>query len=190
MDVKLSIIIPTLGRPSLEATLASCSTADQVVVVLDTSRGTTTLPCELPPNAALCVAAEFGVTGGHAGRVAGIPFATGTHLAFMDDDDVYTPGAVDAMRDVACDLPVIFRVDHYQHGVIWRDPNIWFGNVTTQQYLVPNRPELLGSWTPIRPDWPQPGGDCTFIQETAANFGGVVWRKEIIAELRPSPVLA
>jgi glycosyltransferase involved in cell wall biosynthesis len=188
MAVKLSIVIPTLGRESLVDTLESCADADEIVVVLDKARGGT-LPCELPDNAVL-LEGVYGVTGGHLGRVHGIAIATGTHLAFFDDDDVYEPGAVDLMRAAACDLPVIFRIRHYQHGVIWRDPNIWFGNVTTQQYVVPNRPELLGSWDPIRPDWPQPGGDCTFIQQTVENFGGVVWREDILATLRPTPVTA
>lgn len=189
MAVKLSIVIPTLGRDTLERTLASCADADEIVVVLDTVRGCTELPCELPANAVF-TQGEFGVTGGHAGRAHGITLATGTHLAFFDDDDVYEPRAIDLMRDAACDLPVIFRIRHYQHGVIWRDPSIWFGNVTTQQYVVPNRPELLGAWDPIRPDWPQPGGDCTFIQQTVDNFGGVVWREDILAALHRAPVAA
>lgn len=183
MDVRLSIVIPTLGRPTLEATLASCADADEIVVVLDTAQGGS-LPCELPSNVILHEG-NFGVRGGHAGRAHGITLATGTHLAFFDDDDVYVPGAIDVMRDAACDLPVIFRIDHDAHGVIWRDPNIWFGNVTTQQYLVPNRPQLFGEWTPIRPDWPQPGGDCSFIKQTVENFVGVEWREEVIAVMRP-----
>lgn len=184
MDVSLSVVIPTLGRPSLERTLASCADADEIVVVLDTARGCTGLPCELPANAVFA-AGEFGVTGGHAGRAHGIGLATGTHLAFFDDDDEYLPGAIGLMRDAACERPVIFRMDDYRHGVIWRDPSIWFGNVSTQMYVVPNDPARLGSWAPHRPGWPQPGGDYTFIAETVAMMGEPVWREEIVAVLRP-----
>lgn len=183
MGVKLSVVIPTLGRPSLERTLASCADADEVVVVLDKARGGS-LPCELPDNAVL-LEGVFGVTGGHAGREHGIAFATGTHLAFFDDDDEYTPGAISLMRDAACDRPVIFRMDDYRHGVIWRDPSVWFGNVSTQMFVVPNQPGLLGSWEPHMPGWPQPGGDFTFISETVARMGEPVWREEIVAVLRP-----
>lgn len=183
MDVSLSIVIPTLGRPSLERTLESCADADEIVVVLDTSRGGS-LPCELPANAVFAEG-HFGVTGGHAGRAHGIGLATGTHLAFFDDDDVYTPGAIGLMRDAACDRPVIFRMDDYFHGIIWRDPSIWFGNVSTQMYVVPNQPDLLGSWEPHMPGWPQPGGDYTFIKETCERMGEPVWREEVIAVLRP-----
>lgn len=180
----LSIVIPTLGRPSLERTLDSCRDADEVIVVLDMAGGEFVLPFQTPPNTRT-VAGHFGVRGGHAGRAHGVQYTTSTHLAFMDDDDIYTPGAIDAMRDAACELPVIFRMDHYQHGILWRTRDIYFGNVSTQMYLLPNQPDLFGSWTPIQPDWPQPGGDCTFIQETVEAFGGVEWRDEIIAVLRP-----
>lgn len=181
----ISVVIPTLGRPSLAATLESCAGADEVIVVLDTSRGATreSLP-PMPPDSIFTEGA-FGVTGGHAGRVHGIRCATGTHLAFMDDDDVYAPGAFDAMRDAACDAPVIFRMDHYTHGVLWWEPVIRFGNVSTQQYLIPNEPAKLGNWTPHAPGLPEPGGDYTFIKECSENFGGVVWRDEIVSVLRP-----
>src|SRR5574337_65474 len=183
--MKLSIVIPTLGRASLKAALESCKDADEIVVVLDTSRGPTEVPCELPPNAVLHVG-HFGVTGGHAGRLHGMQNATGTHLAFFDDDDVYTPGAIEVMRTAAEDVPTIFRMDHYSLGVLWRDPEIRFGNVSTQMYVVPNKPEMFGAWTPVAPHLPQPGGDYTFIKETCEKMGGPVWREEIIAVLRPS----
>jgi glycosyltransferase involved in cell wall biosynthesis len=182
--VKLSIVIPTLGRPSLERTLASCAGADEIVVVLDTVRGTTELPCALPPNA-VYVEGYWGITGGHGGRQEGIQRASGTHLAFMDDDDVYLPGAIDLMREAACDVPVIFRMDHYTHGVLWRDRAVRFGNVSTQMYVVPNDPARLGTWRPHIPGIPEPGGDYTFISETCERMGEPVWHEEVIATLRP-----
>ena len=182
--VKLSIVIPTLGRPSLEATLASCADADEIIVVLDTSRGATDLPCELPANA-VYAEGEFGVTGGHAGRAHGITLATGTHLAFFDDDDVYTPGAVEVMRAAAQDRPVIFRMDHYAHGILWRDRQVRFGNVSTQMFVVPNDPARFGTWEPHVPGIPEPGGDYTFLQGCCERMGEPVWREEIIAVLRP-----
>jgi GT2 family glycosyltransferase len=183
MDVKLSIVIPTLGRATLEQTLASCAEADEIVVVLDTARGGT-LPCDLPPNAVFAEG-HFGVTGGHAGRVHGIGLATGTHLAFFDDDDVYAPGAIALMREAACDLPVIFRMDHYAHGILWRDRELRFGNVSTQMYVVPNDPARLGTWEPHAPGLKEPGGDYTFIAGCVEKMGGPVWREEIIAVIRP-----
>lgn len=184
MDVTLSVVIPTLGRPSLERTLDSCRDADEVIVVLDTARGATRLPCSLPTNA-VSTEGSFGVTGGHAGRVHGIGLATGTHLAFMDDDDVYTPGAIQSICEAACDVPVIFRMDDPLHGVIWREPVLRWANVSTQMIVVPNDPTRLGSWTPHMPGLPCPGGDYTFACETVARMGGPVWREEVISIIRP-----
>ena len=176
-------MIPTLGRASLERTLRSCASADEVVVILDTARGGE-LPCALPPHA-VYAEGHFGVTGGHAGRAFGFPLATGTHLAFMDDDDEYTPGAIELMRSGACERPVIFRMSHYAHGVLWRDPEIRFGNVSTQMYVVPNDPARFGSWNPHIPGLPEPGGDYTFISETCEMMGEPVWREEITTVIRP-----
>jgi glycosyl transferase family 2 len=183
LAVSLSVVIPTLGRPSLEQTLASCADADEIVVVLDTARGGS-LPCELPPNAVFAEG-NFGVTGGHAGRVHGIGLATSTHLALFDDDDVYAPGAIAMMRAAACDRPVIFRIDHYWHGILWREPTLYFGNVSTQMYVVPNNPEGLGTWEPHAPGFLQPGGDYTFIAGCVEKLGEPIWREEIVAVLRP-----
>ena len=183
MAVKLSIVIPTLGRSTLERALASCADADEIVVVLDTARGGT-LPCRLPVSASL-VEGCWGITGGHGGRQEGIQRATGTHIAFFDDDDEYTPGAIELMRDAACERPVIFRMDHYAHGVLWREPVLRFGNVSTQMYVVPNDPGRFGSWTPYAPGLPEPGGDFTFIRETVEKMGAPVWREEITSVIRP-----
>jgi GT2 family glycosyltransferase len=186
----LSVVIPTLGRPSLERTLASCAEADEVIVVLDRARGATLLPCQLPEGT-VYLEGSWGVTGGHAGRAAGIELANGTHLAFMDDDDVYAPGAIALMKEAACDVPVIFRMAHYHHGILWADQEVRFGNVSTQMYVVPNDPARLGVWTPHIPGLPEPGGDYTFIKETCEAMGGPVWREEVIAILRPqSPSIA
>jgi hypothetical protein len=103
----------------------------------------------------------------------------------MDDDDVYVPGAIEMMRDAACERPVIFRMDHYSHGILWRDPEVRFGNVSTQMYVVPNEPDKLGTWAPHVPGLPEPGGDYTFMAQTVKKMGEPVWREEIIAVLRP-----
>jgi hypothetical protein len=182
--VKLSVVIPTLGRATLADTLESCADADEIVVVLDTARGGR-MPCALPDNAVFAEG-DFGVTGGHAGRAYGATLATGTHLAFMDDDDVYTDGAICLMRDAACDRPVIFKMAHYQHGILWREPEVRFGNVSTQMFMVPNDPSKFGVWDPHMPGLPQPGGDYTFLKGCCERMGAPVWRDELVAVLRPS----
>lgn len=161
--MKLSVIIPTIGRESLQAALSSCETADEVIVV-----------------------ENHDGDHGYQARTRGMAQATGTHLAFLDDDDIYTPDAVDAMREAACDRPVIFRMDDPLHGVIWRRPELTFGNVGTPMFLVPNDPRRLGVWEPHVPGLKQPGGDFTFITGCVDRMGAPVWREETVAIVDPT----
>lgn len=182
MDVKLSVIIPSVGRASLAEALSSCADADEIVVVADEANDPVSLPV-LPPNAVLCFVR--GGDHGYTARTRGMEVATGTHLAFLDDDDIYTPDAISLLKQHACDRPVVFRMDHYRHGILWREPVLEFGNVSTQMFVVPNVPEKLGVWAPHMPGLAEPGGDYTFLAGCAANMGDPVWREELVAILRP-----
>jgi len=159
---RISVVIPTIGRASLAAAKASCVEADEIIVVED-------------------------ATGdhGYTARTRGMAQATGTHIVFMDDDDVFLPGAFDLFREHACDVPVIFRMDHYAHGILWREPVLEFGNVSTQMFMVPNVPEKFGVWAPHMPGFQEPGGDYTFLAGCVEKMGGPVWREEVVAKLRP-----
>lgn len=160
--MSLSVIIPTIGRGTLKRAEASCAEADEIIVI---------------PNS--------DGDHGYSARERGAALATGTHLAFLDDDDIYTAGAIELMRDAACDRPVIFRMDHYRHGILWREPVLEFGNVSTQMFVVPNNPDKLGRWYPHIPGLKEPGGDFSFISGCVQAMGEPVWREEIVAKLRP-----
>ncbi len=181
MDVSISVIIPTVGRDTLSRAVASCEGADEVIVIVDRAR----VPEGLTMPGVRILDVESCNRGGHSSRNAAMPLATGTHLAFLDDDDVFTPGAIQTMRAAACDRPVIFKMDHPQHGVLWRDPELRFGNVSTQMFLVPNDPARLGVWAHHAPELPQPGGDFTFIRGCVEKMGEPVWRDELIAIYDP-----
>lgn len=101
---RLSIIVPTIGRATLRRTLNSIAPqlreGDECLVVADG---------HLENVEALC--REFGEAFhyltwrdersvvGQAQRNAGILAARGDYLAFIGDDDVYTPDAFDAIRE-------------------------------------------------------------------------------------------
>lgn len=174
------MILPTIGRETLSAALDSCSDADEVVLVIDGGWE----PQE-PFSENVRVLRVDGRDRGYTARTAGMAAATGTHLAFLDDDDVYAAGALDVMRAAACDWPVIFRMDDPYHGVIWRKPELSFGNVGTPMILVPNDPARLGVWEPFAPELESPGGDFSFISGCVEKMGGPVWRDEIVAVVRP-----
>jgi GT2 family glycosyltransferase len=123
---------------------------------------------------------------GYTARRRGMELATGSHLAFLDDDDAYTERAVEFFRRFAHgDRPVIFKMQHPSHGILWRTQQLEFGNVGTPMFLVPNKPSKLGEWEPHAPGLPEPGGDFTFISGCAEQMGEPIWRPEVVARVRP-----
>lgn len=165
MKPMISVIIPTVGRASLAAAKESAAAADEVIVVENQDGDH-----------------------GYSARTRGMAQATGTHLAFLDDDDIYTDDAISLMREAACDRPVIFRMDHPRHGLMWRERKLEFGNVGTPMFLVPNRPSELGEWTPHMPGLKEPGGDFSFISGCVEAMGEPVWRDEVVCIVRPGVV--
>ena len=123
---------------------------------------------------------------GHAQRNFGMEKATGTHLAFLDDDDVWLTGARRqlgaAMKDHP-DRPVFFRMEHH-YRVLWADPEIRYGNVSTQMYLFPNHKGHMATWKPNPSDPDGRGGDFLFAMDTVALYQKApVFVDAIIAKL-------
>ncbi len=166
MSNTFSVIVPTCGRPSIAATLASITSqmldGDELIVLRDNSR-------------------DWGMTP----RAKGMRGATGDWLLFMDDDDVYLPGAfakiraaVSAHGAAPCHL---FRIKFPDpNKVLWdRKGAVECGNVTTQIIVCRNDKSKLGRWGS------EYAGDFDFIRSTIANWGGLCdWHDVVIAEYR------
>lgn len=180
-SARVSVIVPTIGRDTLQRTLHSCAAADEVIVVLDSKAQLG----ELNGLAASVTATVEGGDHGYTARTLGMSLATGTHLAFLDDDDVYTPEAISLFRSAACERPVIFRMDHPDNGLFWRSQELRFGNVGTPMFLVPNNAPRLGVWERHQ-SGRQPGGDFTFIKGCVDQMGAPLWREEVVARVNPS----
>jgi glycosyltransferase involved in cell wall biosynthesis len=172
-DPTLSIIVATRGRKTLKRTLRSISAqvqpGDEVLVLCDDSGDA-----------------------GDTARMKAMPRARGTHLAFIDDDDVYAPGALEKMRRFAREHPGrigIFKMKHPVGTTHWREGEavLRYANVSTQTFLVPNVQGKLGRWREGRP---RPGGgayagDYVFITETAELQGDPVVGDEVTVYARP-----
>lgn len=194
--IKLSIIIPTTGRASLYETLSTIhenglQPNDEAIVVADgpipkakdiasiyQKKGLNLIYQELPMR-------SEGI-GGPA-RNLGISIATGTHLLFMDDDDVYSIAAFLKVREQVEKHPskiLIFKMlamaKRHQWSELWVDQNLRVGNIGTPMFCIPRKPELIPEWPSVR------CGDFQFIAKTVENFGGtdqIVWVDSVIAEI-------
>jgi hypothetical protein len=108
--------------------------------------------------------------------------ARGDYLLFMDDDDCYTPGALDTIRSAIDNEPGrihVFKMRYSTGRELWDIPKLSEGNVGTPMFAVP-RDHRLGSWPG------SPVGDHKFIASTAANHEEPpVFHEEVVALIRP-----
>lgn len=188
---RLSIVLPTVGRPSLERTLASIQVqrllpGDEVLVVADGEQAMAQEAFHRSglPGVFLSVPGPNG-DWGHTPRNRALGRAQGDYLLFIDDDDIYVPGALTAVRE-ALGLhpgrPHLFRMVRPKYGdVLWRVPRIVQGNVSTQMIVVPNLPHRCGVWGT------RYEGDLDFIRSTAALWPAeaLVWREEVVVAYDP-----
>jgi hypothetical protein len=189
MRCAFSIIVPTCGRRSLARTLASlknqvAADKDEVLLVTD--------GCQ--PHAARLFAAsglpgrciEMAATHDYGGtqRNRGMDEARGDYLLFMDDDDIYTPDALETVRTALHDAPGcphLFRMRYAADGrVLWHGRDLVLGNVSTQMIVFPNQPNLK-RWDSLH------GHDHRFIVNNLPLWppGSLVWREEVISVVRP-----
>jgi len=194
-DVKLSVIIPTVGKPTLSRTLRSILDAgfdggrDELIVVSDgPSEGARRIMdfyATWFPKAKFIQGPKTGVYG-NTQRNVGIGVASGTHLAFMDDDDAYAPGALAAVREAvskAPDRPHIFKMlvcdPRRTYGLCWRSKDVVLGNIGSPMMVTPNVPSRLGKFEE------QYAGDFNFVRSTLDKYpekdGAVVWVDHFIA---------
>lgn len=197
MNDRLSIVIPTAGRLSLERTLQSyrhqMQPEDELIVVFDT------LDMSRETNMAMIrIAERYGAqyswaqasehTWGHQQVQAGMAQARGDFLVFNDDDDVATPDALASIRRTIQDLdepkPLMFSWMTWMDIVLWDEPRLVECHVGGHALVPPNIPERLGQWSY------RYNGDWDFIRSTIDLWpnkdADIVWRENLIAWARPT----
>jgi len=200
----LSIIVPTVGRPSLARTLRSLTYQPpgeltwEAVLVGDTHAGTWAEQLPLARRLAesdprFCYVDWDG--GAHAWgqpqRNFGGIVARGRYLAWLGDDDVYVRGAFDAIHRALDGYEADPRVFLFRWIAPWKQV-LWHtagylgvepGHIDAECIVCPNDPEKLGTWTS------RYQGDYDFITETIGLHGGlerVIWQPEVIAQAQPA----
>lgn len=190
-----TVVIPTLGRETLERTLMSIRSQRignlaEILVVLDSFEADA---ATMIATMDLCRMNGAIYAEHNAGRhdtgspqlELGYRQATGRWILNCGDDDVYEPFAFMAMqRAIVHDVttrPLMFRTvlhpapqrgDQRESIVLWQERRIERGRITGQCFLAPNVPEKLGRWV----------DDVTFMAETVEKWGSVGWRTEVISQ--------
>lgn len=182
----LSIVIPTLGRATLEATLVSIADQladdDEVLIAAD-PLGDVHLAGRLAREILGLRAALVGPGGdwGHTQRNWGIDHATGDYIWCLADDDVAAPDALAYLRAAAGGGWHIFRVESVGELGSWVIPGdhvIRKHNVDAECILAPRS---------ARSRWGNNYyGDLDYAVALRDELGEPVWHEQIVAYLRPA----
>lgn len=192
-QIMFSIIIPTVGRHSLERTLRSIrhlTRDDEVLVISDGKQPVARAICQvIRPKVPFRLRFFKGPktnNWGNEQRNLGMDKARNYWLMFMDDDDIFTPDAFFHVRRVLAKghrKPHIFRMLNFDRQVLWSRRKLMIGNVSTQMFVIPDKGDLLGRW----PTHKEYAGDAHFFGSLIKKWPkkSIVWRKEVISILRP-----
>jgi hypothetical protein len=191
---RLSVVIPTTGRPSLGLLLNTIPDDHDIEVLLvgDTHGDDFS---EVIHLARVNCGSRWGIrwiehdgglhAWGHPQRNRGIEEAQGEYIVFSQDDNVFSPDAFDAIRGAISDQPyerpLLFQVMTWQAGIVWKHRGLLkLGEIDADCIVVPNHPQRLGRWTSIY------NGDWDFIKQTYDKWeGDVAWRDDLIASALP-----
>lgn len=196
MSKLLSVIIPTIGRPTLDPLIESIPDEDwlEVIVVGDVHKDRDDFTgdvsrafARLPPRKNVRLLTYDGGTHawGHPQRNFGMEMAEGEYLMFSQDDNVYAPDAFDTIRRAVWKRldykPFLFRVMTWQAGIVWvTRGSLKLGEIDADCIVTPNIPGKLSRWTSIY------NGDWEFIRRTIELWDNdVEWRDELIATALP-----
>lgn len=178
--MRLSVVVPTVNRDTLDATLRSVAaqrlSGDELVVV---GADPAVAARVAPYGGRFVQVAEPGYDWGGTEKAAGMRAATGDYVAFMDDDDAYADGARQAIERAAekhPGQPLMFRMQYrHDQAILWRNKRIAEGNVGSPMLVAPNRPEMLGTWGR------RYGNDFDFISSMRWPVEEVAWVPTVIA---------
>lgn len=188
-----TVVVPTIGRPTLVRTLASIDRDEcEVIVVADTFE-----MGKHDANAIRLTAKDWGaeflaVDAGHHDWGSpqlqeGYRQAEGAWILNCGDDDVYEPLAFETIKraidSLAAPVPLMFRTVLHpgpQRGnevpvVLWHRPELVDKGITGQCFVVPNDQARIGSWSILV--------DFGFITDTVRLWDGQIsWQTPVISQ--------
>lgn len=103
--------------------------------------------------------------------------AKGSHIMFVDDDDLPTLDAIRTVKEAVVvnrGRPIVFRMKHLDR-LIWETREVKLGNLGGQMFIAPNTKERLGRWSG------KYSADFDYVESTLKHYPeGPVWREELI----------
>lgn len=189
----ITVIVPTIGRDTLHKTIQSVAPqlreSDALVVVSEGEnknvRQIVKAFSDHYQGFDWGYAYEFGQNWGHGNRNYILDNHVHTsHVWTIDDDDVATPDAIEAMRAHMDDPWTVFKMrfeeGHFASGLtIWRAPRITPGDIGTPMIFAPLGDARFGLHYM---------GDLDYAYALQAERGEAVWAEEVVALIRPEPV--
>ena len=183
MAARLSIIVPTADGEGLETLFDSLEwqlhASDEVLIVRDTFEGAAFVPTF---RWARVIDHDAGHhCWGHCQINEGMRRAKGNYLVFIDDDDCFPDGALDAIRRAAAEQPtprpLMFRFWSRRHDrLLPPRREVRESAIGGHAIVVPNVPTRLGMWGE------RYAGDFDFIVSTLALWpDGPAWYDDVIA---------
>jgi glycosyltransferase involved in cell wall biosynthesis len=184
MAASLSIIVPTHDGEGLGDLFASLEgqmrDGDELLLVLDTHGGRPDVGA-LPAYVRTLEYDAHHHCWGHCQINAGMQHATGDYLVFIDDDDCFPDGALDAIRRAIAEQrdarPLMFQFWSRRHGrTLPPRHEVRESAIGGHCIVPPNIGARLGRWSC------RYAGDYDFIVSTLALWNdGPAWYDEVIA---------
>jgi hypothetical protein len=120
---------------------------------------------------------------GHTPRNITMQQCRTSHILHMDDDDCYTAGALQTIRERVAKYPDSLHMFGLGRGSpdksLWKFERIEWGNVSTLM-IVHKNDGNWGVWDSYY------GGDAQFIEQTAGHYSDIRWWQHVIAIIRPT----
>lgn len=183
MAHRLSIIVPTHDGEGLEVLFDSLEwqlrDGDEVLIVRDTFETVAVVPTFRWARVIDHNAGHH--CWGHCQINEGMRHATGDYLVFIDDDDCFPGGALDAIRRAAAEQAeprvLMFQFYSRRHGrTLPPRHEVRESAIGGHCIVPPNIPTRLGHWGE------RYAGDYDFITSTLAHWpDGLAWYDDVIA---------
>ena len=188
--LRLSIIIPSINRNTLLSTVQSIATQldsdDEIIIVFD-GPGHTYLDLSTLKYKGSIVQKSTPTNTKNLGasqRDLGISVATGTHLLFCDDDDMFVEEALASVRTHIKEhptTPLVFQMKFQHDGkVLWEIPEVKICNVGTPMFVVP-KVTNLPKWS----DFPMGFHDFWWIEYISKTIAKPIFIAKIISLIGP-----